>query len=96
MDTERVYEEWMERKVTILNSRILENFLKLFEGKFQRRYKKLDDGFKLAEGTVKMKLFKTLVEKMGSVETPVYYIGEMVVTLICYQAEISLEITMMI
>jgi hypothetical protein len=53
MDTERVYEEWMERKVTILNSRILENFLKLFEGKFQRRYKKLDDGFKLAEGTVK-------------------------------------------
>jgi hypothetical protein len=25
MDTERVYEEWMERKVTILNSRILEN-----------------------------------------------------------------------
>jgi hypothetical protein len=43
-----------------------------------------------------MKLFKTLVEKMGSVETPVYYIGEMVVTLICYQAEISLEITMMI
>jgi hypothetical protein len=38
MDTERVYEEWMERKVTILNSRILENFNKLFEGKFQRRY----------------------------------------------------------
>jgi hypothetical protein len=24
---------------------------------------------------------------MGSVETPVYYIGEMVVTLICYQAD---------
>jgi hypothetical protein len=61
---------------------------------FKEDIKKLDDGFKLAEGTVKMKLFKTLVEKMGSVETPVYYIGEMVVTLICYQ--VSLEITMMI
>jgi hypothetical protein len=36
MDTERVYEEWMERKVTILNSRILENLNKLFEGKFKK------------------------------------------------------------
>jgi hypothetical protein len=76
MDTERVYEEWMERKVGILNSRILENLLtNSLKANFKEDIKKLEDGFKLANGAVKMKLFKTLVEKMGCVETPVYYIG---------------------
>jgi hypothetical protein len=76
MDTERVYQEWMECKVVILNSKILESLLtSSLKSKFSDDITKLDDGFKLAEGTVKMKLFKTLVEKMGCSERPIYYVG---------------------
>jgi len=76
MDPERVYEEWMETKIVILNSKILENlFTTSLKSNFSDDIKKLDDGFKQAEGAVKMKLFKTLVEKMGCVERPVYYLG---------------------
>jgi hypothetical protein len=76
MDPERIYSEWMETKIIILNSKILENlFTTSLKSKFPDDIKKLDDGFKLAEGSVKMKLFKTLVEKMGCVERPVYYLG---------------------
>jgi hypothetical protein len=63
MDTERVYEEWMERKVTILNSRILEPLTNSLKANFKEDIKKLDDGFKLAEGTVKMKPLKHLLRK---------------------------------
>ena len=38
--------------------------------------KKLDDGFKQAEGNVKMKLIKTFVEKLGCLERPTYYLGK--------------------
>jgi hypothetical protein len=76
MDSERVYEEWMETKIVILNSKILENlFTTSLKSNFVDDIKKLDDGFKQAEGAVKMKLFKTLVEKMGCTERPVYYLG---------------------
>lgn len=76
MDPERVYEEWMETKIVILNSKILENlFTTSLKSNFSDDIKKLDDGFKQAEGAVKMKLFKTLVEKMGCTERPVYYLG---------------------
>ena len=76
MDPERVYEEWMETKIVILNSKILENlFTTSLKSNFADDIKKLDDGFKQAEGAVKMKLFKTLVEKMGCTERPVYYLG---------------------
>jgi hypothetical protein len=37
--------------------------------------KKLEDGFKSADGAVKMKLFKVLIDKMGCTERPVYYLS---------------------
>jgi len=37
---------------------------------------KLEDGFKKAEGTVKMKLIKTFVDKLGCLERPVYFLGK--------------------
>ena len=76
LDWERVYKEWMEKKIFILNSKILEHILteSLTENNIDE-IKKLDDGFKLAEGRVKMKLIKTIVEKMGCLERSVYYLG---------------------
>jgi hypothetical protein len=76
MDPERVFKEWMETKVVILNSKILENLLTTsLKSNHVDDITKLEDGFKLAGGTVKMKLFKTLVEKMGCLERPVYFLG---------------------
>jgi hypothetical protein len=76
MDVERVYDEWMEKKIFILNSKILEHILtESLTNNNIDDIKKLDDGFKLASGTVKMKLVKTIVEKLGCIERPVYYLG---------------------
>jgi hypothetical protein len=76
IDPKRVYKEWMETKIVILNSKILENILTTsLKANFSENIKKLDDGLKLATGTVKMKLFKTLVEKMGCLERPLYFLG---------------------
>lgn len=76
MDVERVKKEWMETKVVILNSKILENLITTsLKSNHVDDIKKLEDGFKLAGGTVKMKLFKTLVEKMGCLERPTYFLG---------------------
>ncbi len=62
MDTDRVVKEWMETKIVILNSKILENLLTTsLKSNHVDDIKKLEDGWKLAGGTVKMKLFKTLV-----------------------------------
>jgi hypothetical protein len=62
--------------MVILNSKILENILTTsLKANFSENIKKLDDGLKLASGTVKMKLFKTLVEKMGCLERPLYFLG---------------------
>ena len=76
MDVERSFKEWMETKIVILNSKILENLLTTsLKTKFPEDIEKLDDNFKLAGGTVKMKLFKTLVEKMDCLERPLYFLG---------------------
>jgi hypothetical protein len=76
MDPERVYQEWMETKIVILNSKILENlFTTSLKSNFVDDIKKLDDGFKSADGAVKMKLFKVLIDKMGCTERPVYYLS---------------------
>ena len=76
MDTERVKKEWMETKIVILNSKILENLLtNSLKTNHPDDIQKLDDEWKLSGGTVKMKLFKTLVEKMGCLERPVYFLG---------------------
>lgn len=76
MDTERVFKEWMETKVVILNSKILENLITTsLKSNHVDDIKKLDDEFKLSGGTVKMKLFKTIVEKMGCLERDIYFLG---------------------
>jgi hypothetical protein len=76
MDPERVYNEWMELKIFILNSKILEHLftesiLKYNPGEI----KKLDDNLKEADGKLKMKFIKTIVEKMGCLERPIFYLG---------------------
>jgi len=76
LDVDRVYQEWVEKKIFILNSKILEHLLtESLTSNNISDIKKLDDGFKLADGTVKMKLIKTIVEKLGCLERPVYYLG---------------------
>ena len=76
MDSDRIYKEWMETKVVILNSKILENLITTsLKTKFPEDIVKVDDNMKIANGTVKMKLFKTIVEKMGCLERPTYYVG---------------------
>jgi hypothetical protein len=76
MDSDRVYKQWMETKVVILNSKILENLITTsLKSNFSEDIIKVDDEFKLSGGTVKMKLFKTIVEKMNCIERPIYYIG---------------------
>jgi hypothetical protein len=76
MDVERVYNEWMETKVFILNSKILEHLLteSLTKNNIDE-ITKLDDGFKSAKGSVKMKFMKTIVDKLGSSERTIYYLG---------------------
>ncbi len=76
MDPERIYKQWMETKVVILNSKILENLLTTsLKTKFPEDIIKIDDNMKIANGTIKMKLFKTIVDKMGCLERPTYYVG---------------------
>ena len=73
---EKVTKEWSEIKTVLLNSKILENlFTNSLKTNFAEDIVKGDDNFKTAGGTVKMKLFKVLVEKMGCLERPVYYLG---------------------
>ena len=76
MDVELVYNQWEETKIFILNSKILEHILteSLIKNNVDD-IKKLDNGFKLAEGAVKMKLVKTIVEKLGCSEISTYYLG---------------------
>lgn len=77
LDLERVEKEWYETKVVILNSKILENLLTTsLKNNFSEYIQKTDSGLKRATGTIKMKLFKTLVEKMGCVERDIYYVSK--------------------
>ena len=76
MDPERVKNEWSETKIVLLNSKILENlFTTSLKTEFPDDIQKTNDEYKIADGTVKMKLFKTIVEKMGCLERPVYYLS---------------------
>ena len=76
MDPDRVNKDWTETKIVILNSKILENlFTNSLKSNFASDIQISDDGMKLANGVVKMKLFKTIVEKMGCLERPLYYVN---------------------
>ena len=75
-DVDKVKKEWTEVKIVLLNSKILENlFTNSLKTQFPEDIVKEDDNYKKAGGTVKMKLFKVLVEKMGCLERPVYYLS---------------------
>lgn len=75
MDSERVSKEWYETKVVILNSKILENLLTTsLKKNFYGDIKKMENGFKLSSGNIKMKLFKTIVDKMDCLERDIYFI----------------------
>jgi hypothetical protein len=76
VDLPRVKGEWSEVKTILLNSKIIENLLtNSLKTQFSEDIVKVDDNFKRAGGVVKMKLFKLLVEKMGCLERPVYYLA---------------------
>ena len=75
-DLERAVKEWTETKIVILNSRILEHlFTTSLKANKPDEIQKLDDDYKRATGTVKMKLMKSLVEKIGCLERPIYYLS---------------------
>lgn len=76
-DPSKVYNEWMDVRVTILNSQILEHiFTTSLKTNHPEDIQKIDDEWKLANGTVKMKLLKTLIEKMDCSERPIYFLGK--------------------
>lgn len=76
IDPVLVYNKWMKSKIFILNSRILEHtFTEALTQNNSGEVTKLEDGYKLADGSVKMKLVKTIVNKLGSLERPAYYLG---------------------
>jgi len=75
-DVVKATQEWSEVKTVLLNSKILENiFTNSLKTQFPEDIEKVDANYKKAGGTVKMKLFKVLVEKMGCLERPVYYLS---------------------
>ena len=72
----KAYREWMRTKIYVLNSRIIEHVLtESIVKNNPGDIKKLKSGFKLAEGKLKMKIVKTIVEKLGCTETPTYYLS---------------------
>ena len=75
-DPEKVYSDWMEEKVVVLNSRILEHLLtESLTKRASEEIEKLSDGMKLAKGKVKMKLVKTIVQKLGCRNRNMFYLG---------------------
>jgi hypothetical protein len=77
MDWERTNKNWNDIRKVILNSRILEKILtKSLKENFNEFITKLDNGYKKAEGTLKMRLFKIIVDKMGCSERNFYYISK--------------------
>ncbi len=74
---EKAKDEWTEVKIVILNSRILEHIFtsSLIENKSEE-VEKMEDGYKRSSGSLKMKLMKVFVEKLGCLERPVYYLSK--------------------
>jgi len=73
MDPNRVYDEWMEKKVFLLNSKILEHiFTESLIKNYPNQIKRKSNGFKTTDGDIKMRMMKIIVEKMGAFERPLY------------------------
>lgn len=68
--------DWSDKKMFLLNSKIIENLLtQSIKKNNLSDVKKIEDGFKKASGKIKMKLIKTLVEKLNCQERNIYYLG---------------------
>ncbi len=77
VDYQKALKEWNNSKKIILNSKILENLLSSSLKKNNSiEIKKLSNGFKYSSGVVKMKLIKTIVNKLGCLDRPVYYLSK--------------------
>jgi hypothetical protein len=75
-NVKKAEEDWNEKKIFILNSKILENIMTQSILKNNKSdVKKLPDGMKISSGNIKMKLLKSIVEKMGCIERNVYFLG---------------------
>jgi L-rhamnose mutarotase len=75
-NVDRAIEEWVDCKIVILNSKILEHILTTsLKSNKSEQIQKLDGGYKKAEGTVKMKLMKNIVDKMDCIERPTFYLS---------------------
>lgn len=75
-DVNKAESDWNEKKIFLLNSKILENLLTQSILKNNKSdVKKTDDGMKRTSGSIKMKLMKTIVEKLGCVERDIYYLA---------------------
>lgn len=75
-DPEKVYNEWMEEKVLVLNSKILEHILtEALTKNSMHEIQKQEDGTKVATGRVKMKIVKTIVSKLGCKERNTFFLG---------------------
>jgi len=74
---EKAKDEWAEVKIVTLNSRILEELFtsSLIKNKSEE-VEKLDDGYKRSSGSLKMKLMKVFVEKLGCIERPVFFVSK--------------------
>ena len=75
-DYPSAYKKWTETKLVILNSHILEHiFTTSLKADDKSKIKKLQSGYKLAVGNIKMKLIKTIVEKLQCTERSIYYLS---------------------
>ena len=75
-NVKKAEEDWNEKKIFILNSKILENIITQSILKNNKSdVKKLPDGMKISSGNIKMKLLKSIVEKMSCLERNVYFLG---------------------
>ncbi len=74
-DFSQVKKNWNSIKNNIMNSKIIENLLtKSIKVRFPNSVKK-ENNWKIAENGVKMKLMKTIVNKLNCLERPTYYIS---------------------
>lgn len=77
IDLTLVENEWSKIKRVLLNSKILENLLTTsLKSDFPNFVKRTKSGLKIADGVVKMKLMKTIVEKMDCLERNLFYIDK--------------------
>ena len=73
IDPKRVQKEWIEKKIFILNSRILEHlFTESLLKNYPNQINKQEDGLKNTTGDIKMRLMKIIVQKMGCLERPIF------------------------